>query len=104
MKQEGSHIDFYASEAPRRLDESPRAQKMTRLALSHWWRPVGSGVMPKREVGFLVTYLFAGEKGSGGAGPHRPPGRPPPGPERPAPAHAAPWPASPSGDASSRTL
>ena len=55
MKQEGSHIDFYASEATRRLDDSPRAQKMTRLALSHWWRPVGSGVMPKREVGFLVT-------------------------------------------------
>ena len=37
---------------------------MTRFALSHWWRPVGSGVMPKREVGFLVKYLFAGEKGT----------------------------------------
>jgi hypothetical protein len=64
MKQEGSHIDFYASEATRRLDESAKAQKMTRFALSHWWRPVGSGVMPKREVGFLVTYLFAGDKGA----------------------------------------
>jgi hypothetical protein len=28
------------------------------------WRPVGSGVMPKREVGFLVNYLFSGDKGS----------------------------------------
>ncbi len=64
MKQEGSHIDFYASEATRRLDDSPKAQKMTRFALSHWWRPVGSGVMPKREVGFLVHYLFDGEKGA----------------------------------------
>ena len=27
------------------------------------WRPVGSGVMPKEEVGFMVRYLFDGEKG-----------------------------------------
>jgi hypothetical protein len=64
MKQEGSHIDFYASEATRRLSESPRAQRLTRFALSHWWRPVGSGVMPEREVGFLVNYLFDGDKGA----------------------------------------
>ena len=63
MKQEGTHIDFYASEAARRLAGSPKAQKLTRFALSHWWRPVGSGVMPKREVGFLVNYLFDGPKG-----------------------------------------
>jgi hypothetical protein len=35
MKQEGGHIDFYASEASRRLAESPRAQKLTRFFLSH---------------------------------------------------------------------
>jgi hypothetical protein len=64
MKQEGGHIDFYASEATRRLDDSPRAQRVTRVALSQWWRPVGSGVMPKPEVGFLVRYLFDGEKGN----------------------------------------
>jgi hypothetical protein len=63
MRQEGGHIDFYASEAARRLADSPKAQKLTRFALSHWWRPVGSGVMPTREVGFLVDYLFAGDKG-----------------------------------------
>jgi hypothetical protein len=63
MRQEGAHIDFYASEAARRLADSPKAQRLTRFALSHWWRPVGSGVMPKHEVGFLVNYLFAGEKG-----------------------------------------
>jgi rubrerythrin len=64
MKQEGGHIDFYASEAGRRLAESPKAQKLTRFALKHLWRPVGSGVMPQEEVGFLVKYLFAGDKGS----------------------------------------
>jgi len=63
MKQEGSHIDFYASEAARRLSASPRAQKLTRFLLAHAWRPVGSGVMPKSEVAFLVDYLFDGPVG-----------------------------------------
>ncbi|HSZ35975.1 MAG TPA: ferritin-like domain-containing protein [Acidimicrobiales bacterium] len=63
MKQEGTHIDFYASEATRRLAESPKAQRLTRFALAHRWRPVGSGVMPKHEVAFLVNYLFDGQKG-----------------------------------------
>jgi hypothetical protein len=63
MKQEGGHIDFYASEATRRLSESSRAQRLTRSMLTHLWRPVGSGVMPRREVTFLVDYLFSGEKG-----------------------------------------
>jgi hypothetical protein len=64
MKQKGGHIDFYASEAMRRLEGSPRAQGLTRNMLKHLWRPVGSGVMPKGEVGFLVNYLFSGEKGA----------------------------------------
>jgi hypothetical protein len=64
MKQEGGHIDFYASEAGRRLAESPRAQKLTRFALKHSWRLVGSGVMPKKEVDFLVRYLFDGPDGT----------------------------------------
>jgi hypothetical protein len=63
MKQEGRHIDFYGSEAARRLGASIKAQRLTRFALTHLWRPVGSGVMPKSEVGFLVGYLFSGEKG-----------------------------------------
>jgi hypothetical protein len=64
MKQEGGHIDFYASEAGRRLSVSLRAQKLTRFFLSHYWRPVGSGVMPKDEVDFVVRYLFAGADGT----------------------------------------
>jgi hypothetical protein len=63
MKQEGGHIDVYASEATRRLHESVRAQRLTRVMLSRLWRPVGSGVMPRSEVGFLVRYLFSGEAG-----------------------------------------
>jgi rubrerythrin len=63
MKQEGGHIDFYASEATRRLADGPRAQKLTRYLLKHAWRPVGSGVMPKDEVDFLVSYLFEGPAG-----------------------------------------
>jgi len=63
MKQEGGHIDFYASEASRRLDESPKARRLTRAALKRLWRPVGSGVMPKDEVGFLMRYLFDSDKG-----------------------------------------
>ncbi len=64
MKQEGSHIDFYATEAGRRLADSPRAQTDDPFALGHLWRPVGSGVMPKAEVGFMVRYLFEGAKGN----------------------------------------
>lgn len=64
MKQEGRHIDFYASEAVRRLSDNPRAQRLTRFALKRFWRPVGSGVMPNQEVGFLVRYLFAGKTGA----------------------------------------
>jgi len=63
MRQEGRHIDFYASEAERRLAASRRARLLTRQALSRLWRPVGSGVMPASEVAFLVGHLFAGEGG-----------------------------------------
>lgn len=63
MKQEGGHIDFYASEAARRLAESPRARRLTRCALRHLWQPVGSGVMPRGEVAFVCQYLFAGPDG-----------------------------------------
>ncbi len=63
MRQEGRHIDFYATEARRRLATSPKAQHLTRWALARLWRPVGSGVMPDEEVAFLVHYLFGDEDG-----------------------------------------
>ncbi len=67
MKQEGGHIDFYASEASRRLAEDTKAQRLTRLALGHLWRPVGSGVMPRSEVAFLCRFLFEGPAGRAAA-------------------------------------
>jgi hypothetical protein len=63
MRQEGRHIDFYASESFRRLGASKAAQRFTRFALRHYWGPVGSGVMPKAEIRFLATYLFGDEQG-----------------------------------------
>jgi hypothetical protein len=63
MKQEGRHIDFYASQATERLDRSRAAQRLTRLALQRRWAPVGSGVMPESEVGHLVSFLFGDESG-----------------------------------------
>jgi len=63
MRQEGRHIDFYASEATRRLAGSKLAQRMTRAVISRFWAPVGSGVMPPEEVGFLVRHLFSGDDG-----------------------------------------
>jgi hypothetical protein len=63
MRQEGRHIDFYQSEASRRLGASAKARRLVRYALAHFWRPVGSGVMPPSEVAFLVRHLFDSEEG-----------------------------------------
>lgn len=62
-KQEGRHIDFYVSQASRRLDASVGARRLTRLALRKRWRPVGSGVMPDAETEFLIAHLFGGDDG-----------------------------------------
>ena len=63
MKQEGRHIDFYASQAKSRLGDSRAAQKVTRWALRRFWAPVGTGVVPDQEVNFLRTYLFGDQDG-----------------------------------------
>lgn len=63
MRQEGRHIDFYASEAARRLDGEPGAQRLTRLALRLRWAPVGSSIMPRAEVAHLCHHLFSDEEG-----------------------------------------
>jgi hypothetical protein len=63
MKQEGRHIDFYGSEATRRLAESGRARRVTRFALKHFWAPVGTGVMPDEESRFVIRYLFGDAEG-----------------------------------------
>lgn len=63
MRQEGRHIDFYASQAQRRLAASVRARRVTRFALSRLWSPVGSGVMPPAEIEHLAAYLMSGADG-----------------------------------------
>jgi hypothetical protein len=63
MKQEGRHIDFYATQAGNRLASSRRAQKLARFALRKFWTPVGAGVMPKAETDFVIQYLFGDDDG-----------------------------------------
>src|SRR5262249_18242365 len=64
MRQEGRHVDFYASQAMARLAGNRRAQRLTRFALTRYWRPVGSDVMPETEVCFLVNHLFGDGDGA----------------------------------------
>jgi hypothetical protein len=63
MKQEGRHIDFYATQAKSRLIDSRAAQRLTRWALRRFWAPVGSGVVSDQEVDFLRSYLFGDDEG-----------------------------------------
>lgn len=63
MRQEGRHIDFYASQAADRLSSSRRAQRLVRLALARAWRPVGTSVMPEAESRFVASWLFGGGDG-----------------------------------------
>jgi hypothetical protein len=63
MRQEGRHIDFYAAQAAKRLSGNRRAHWLTRQALTRFWAPVGSDVMPEAEVRHLISYLFGGEDG-----------------------------------------
>jgi hypothetical protein len=63
MRQEGRHIDFYASQAASRLSDDRRAQRLTRFALRKLWKPVGSDVMPPGEVRFMVHHLFGDDSG-----------------------------------------
>lgn len=63
MRQEGRHIDFYSSEAARRLASGRKAQRITRFALRHFWKPVGTGVVPLAETAFLIDHLFGGDDG-----------------------------------------
>ena len=68
MKQEGRHIDFYATEARARLERSKAAQRATRWALRRYWRPVGHGVRPEEETRHVINYLFSGADGMAAAG------------------------------------
>ena len=64
MKQEGRHIDFYASQATPGSSGSRAAQRLTRFALRRRWAPVGSGrdaATPRCDTS--STYLFGDAAG-----------------------------------------
>ncbi|MCI2958868.1 ferritin-like domain-containing protein [Agromyces atrinae] len=62
-KQEARHVAFYTSQARERLAASPRAQKITRFALSRFWAPVGSSIMDPVEVSHVMGQLMSGPEG-----------------------------------------
>ncbi len=64
MRQEGRHIDVYASRAKEELVHSKIAQKATRAVLKTVWQPVGAGVMPRSELAFMARTLFDGPDGT----------------------------------------
>jgi hypothetical protein len=63
MRQEGRHIDFYATQAKARLATGRRARWLARTALSRWWNPVGADLMPASELAFASRYLFGDDQG-----------------------------------------
>jgi hypothetical protein len=63
MRQEGRHVDFYASQAAERLSRSVATQRLVRGALRAFWRPVGAGVLAANETDHMVQFLFDGDDG-----------------------------------------
>ncbi|MCU1484443.1 MAG: hypothetical protein JWN67_1189 [Actinomycetia bacterium] len=62
MKQEGRHIDFYLDKAKEHL-EPLGARRQTRFVMKHFWKPVGSSLMPEDDTRHLARTLFAGAEG-----------------------------------------
>ena len=58
IKQERRHFAFYRAQARVRLADSPRARRLTRWTMDHFWAPVGTGLRPQAETDFVVGYLF----------------------------------------------
>lgn len=63
IRDERRHFAFYYNQAEKRLAAEPKAQKVTRWAMDHLWRPVGVGTMPTAESDFTAWYLFRDEAG-----------------------------------------
>ena len=60
-KQERRHFAWYFNSARARLSLSPRAQKLTRFALTRFWAPVGAAVKGRGAFLELADALFPGE-------------------------------------------
>jgi hypothetical protein len=66
IRDESRHFYFYYKQAARRL-ANPRIARTTRLLVERFWAPVGSGVQPTKELGFLAATLLAGPEGQAAA-------------------------------------
>jgi rubrerythrin len=62
-KQERKHFAWYFNTAKERLQDSPRAQWLTRLVMEVFWFPVGAGIKTPQEVRRLFGLLFPGAAG-----------------------------------------
>ncbi len=63
VRDERRHFAFYYNQAEKRLAQTPRMQRITRLAMDKVWRPVGVGAMPMEESDFSMWYLFREDVG-----------------------------------------
>ena len=63
IRDERRHYSFYRLEAVRRLAESIRARRVTRLALDRVWAMVGTGIRPQEETDFVMVHLFGDDDG-----------------------------------------
>ena len=62
-QQETKHVAFYATQARKRLEKSTVARKLTRLALTRAWEPVGSSISEPQDVRHVMSHLFGSPDG-----------------------------------------
>lgn len=63
VKDERRHFAFYYNQAAKRLEKSPRQQRITRWLMDRIWRPVGSGQFPLPDVVASGAYVFGTDVG-----------------------------------------
>src|SRR5262249_16835260 len=66
VRDESRHFAFYFEHAERRLAR-PGAARIARFLVDRFWAPVGSGVAPAEETGFVAGHLFGGAAGRAAA-------------------------------------
>lgn len=63
VKQERKHFAFYYTQAKKRLEGDPKAQKLASFILRNFWTIVGSGVGGWDNLSFIAASLFSDENG-----------------------------------------
>ena len=58
IAQERRHWAFYCTEARRRLDSDPEAQRFVRKTLDRFWSPVGVGISRRAQFDRVMRYLM----------------------------------------------